>query len=484
MQTNSKNESEINIIELINILLNKFWIILLAAVLGTIGVGVFSKLIMKPVYTSSTKLYIIHRQNKETTTYSDLQTGTQLTMDYKILVLSRPVTEQVIRNLKLNLTHEELVSGITVDAPADTRILEIRVENTDPILAKKIADSIADISADRMVLIMGIEKVNIVEPGNIPTIPSKPNVKLNMLAGCIISGLLVYLILVIRYLFDDSIKSSDDIEQHLAITTLGTIPFVGDKKSSKSNPIFKRIFRKKSKSKKQEDPNINIEDDSRSFEKDPFEFISLEAYKVLRTNILFCGKEVKTICITSSIPNEGKTVVSFRLASTIAASGKKVLFIDADLRKSVIIGRLKINREVIGLSQYLSGMNDLEDIIHETKVKNLDIIFTGPLPPNPSEMLGSDAFKELIRTQREEYDYIIIDTPPLGVVIDSANVAKICDGTIIVIESYNVSYKIIQRILRQLEQGDCRILGAILNKAEINHSDYKKYYGSNYYGTE
>ena len=214
-----------------------------------------------------------------------------------------------------------------------------------------------------------------------------------------------------------------------------------------------------------------------------FNFSSNEAYNTLRTNILFCGKSVKTICITSCTPNEGKTVVSFHLATSMAESGKKVLFIDADLRKSVLIGRLKLDKATKGLSEYLSGMNQLEEIIYHTNIENLDVIFTGPIPPNPSDLLGSETFKKLVDSQRDLYDYVIIDTPPLGLVIDSANVSEFCDGAILVIQAKAISYKFAQKVVKQLEKGNCRILGAVLNKVGMKQNrHYGTYYGS-YYGS-
>ncbi len=215
---------------------------------------------------------------------------------------------------------------------------------------------------------------------------------------------------------------------------------------------------------------------------DNYSFRSNEAYNTLRTNIQFCGKDIKAICITSCTPNEGKTVVSFSLAASMAEGGKKVLFIDADLRKSILIGRLKVDKAVSGLTHYLSGINELEEIIYQTNVENLDIIFTGPVPPNPSDLLGSEEFRKLIASGREVYDYIIIDTPPLGAVIDSANVAKFCDGVILVIQTNTISYKFAQRVIKQLEKGNCRILGAILNKVEFKHKGYYGKYHGNYYG--
>lgn len=209
------------------------------------------------------------------------------------------------------------------------------------------------------------------------------------------------------------------------------------------------------------------------------DFRSNEAYKQIRTNIQFCGSEIKVICITSSIPNEGKSSVSFNLAVSFAENKKKVVFIDADLRKSVIIGRYKPDQAVTGLSNYLSGGSTLEEILCETNILNLDMIFTGPIPPNPSELLGSSFFHTLLENLRDKYDYIIIDTPPLGSVIDSVVVAGLCDGAVLVIEANAISYKFLQKVKKQLEQGNCRILGAILNKVNIEKEGYR-YYGKKY----
>lgn len=472
---NNNIDIEINIGELFILLLHKIWIVALSGIVCAVVAGLISKFVMTPVYTSGTKLYIINRQNKDTITNSDLQTGSQLTQDYKVLVLSRTVTEQVIRKLNLNMTHNELISNIHVKVPDNTRILEISVQNEDPILAKQLADTIAEVSSERMVSILEMEKVNIVEEGNIPTIPTSPHILKNTIISGLVGGFISTFIILFIHIIDDTIKNGEQIEKYLDLTVLGTIP-LENKYSNKIRTNKKGIRKKRKKD--------NTMKEHRSMEESTLEFTSNEAYKTLRTNIQFCGKDIKTICITSSLPNEGKTVVSFRLATALAESGKKVLFIDADLRKSVIINRLKIDNAVNGLSQYILGMYDLEEIIYGTNVENMDIIFTGILPPNPSEMLVSEEFKDLVRSQRKEYDYVIIDTPPLGVVIDSANVAEICDGTILVIESNKISYRFAQRVVKQLITGKSRVLGAVLNKANIYGTGYnKKYYGK-YYGDE
>lgn len=209
------------------------------------------------------------------------------------------------------------------------------------------------------------------------------------------------------------------------------------------------------------------------------DFASNEAYKTLRTNIQFCGSDVRMICFTSCLPNEGKSNVSFNLAVSFAESGKKVIFVDADLRRSIIVGRYKPDQAVQGLAHFLSGQNTFEEIIYETNIDYLDMIFTGPVPPNPAELLGSDLFIKLIRMLREEYDYVIIDTPPLANVIDSAIVAKQCDGVVLVIEANAISYKLAQKVKKQLEKGNCRILGAVLNKVQPKNI-VNRYYGKKY----
>lgn len=215
------------------------------------------------------------------------------------------------------------------------------------------------------------------------------------------------------------------------------------------------------------------------------DFHSNEAYKTLRTNISFCGDEVKVIAFTSATPNEGKSVVSFRLAQAFGQDEKKILYIDADIRKSVLEARYGLNIETKGLSHYLAGKVKMDDIIYETSIDNMDMIFTGPVVPNPSELLGNSKFEKLISEARERYDYVLIDCPPIGSVIDAAVVAKQCDGAVIVIETDNVSYKMLQKVKSQMEQSGCRMLGAVLNKVEISGKGYGKYYGkyySKYYG--
>lgn len=202
-----------------------------------------------------------------------------------------------------------------------------------------------------------------------------------------------------------------------------------------------------------------------------------ESYKSLRTNLQFCGEDKKVIAITSCTPNEGKSSVTLNLAISLADAGKKVLLVDADLRKSVLLGRIRVTESVKGLTHFLSRQAQLIDVICNTSVPNLSIIFAGPVPPNPAELLGSKYFKELLKSARKVYDYILVDTPPLGSVIDSAIIAEECDGSMMVIESGVISYRFAQEVKEQLAKSNCPILGVVLNKVDMAKQGYGKYYG-------
>lgn len=208
-----------------------------------------------------------------------------------------------------------------------------------------------------------------------------------------------------------------------------------------------------------------------------------EALKTLRTNVQFCGSNVRVVMFTSTVPNEGKSKLAFSFAASMAQIGKKVLFIDADIRKSVLVTRYRPNREVDGLSQYLCGQKEIEDIIYETNHENMHMIFSGPYAPNPAELLEEAIFDDLLKQAKEEYEYIVIDTPPMANLIDGAIIAGRCDGAVMVVQSGGVSYKMVQKAKIQLEKSGCRILGVALNKvAGETYGYYGKYKGYEIHG--
>lgn len=210
------------------------------------------------------------------------------------------------------------------------------------------------------------------------------------------------------------------------------------------------------------------------------DFFTQEAFKVFRTNIQFCGPDIKVISITSCNENEGKTTIALHLAKSFAELGKKVLLIDADMRKSVMAGRNTTAKNTKGLSEVLTGMNTLEECLYDTQYAKLNILFAGQYPPNPVELISGKYFDKLVAQAREVYDYVIIDTPPLGRVIDAAVVATMADGTVLLMGGNRVRSKQAKEVVAQLKMSNCKILGVVRNNVRRKGKGY--YYGGYGYG--
>lgn len=227
-QNISDDEIEIDLIELFMVLKSKLHIILLSGILAALLAFVGTKLLMIPMYTSVTKMYVLSRQDSSSgVTYSDLQTGSQLTKDYAELVKSRPVLEQVIAVLNLDIEPEDLAENITVETPTDTRILSISVESDNPKEAKEIADTLRETVSSEIKEIMHAESVDTIEDGNLPKEPSSPSLKKNMVLGGALGVFLALAILIFIFLRDDTIKNPDDVEQYLGLNVLTSIPIKG-----------------------------------------------------------------------------------------------------------------------------------------------------------------------------------------------------------------------------------------------------------------
>ncbi len=220
-------------------------------------------------------------------------------------------------------------------------------------------------------------------------------------------------------------------------------------------------------------------------EKSDSNYYIREAFNTLRTNVLFSGRDVQVIVVTSCFAHEGKTSISMDLCRSLAEAGKKVLLVDADLRKSVMASRYTSENGVVGLSQILSGQVESKDAVYHTNTENMDIIFSGPYPPNPAELVGSPAFRELMTEMRKGYQYVIIDAPPLGLVVDASIMSTCCDGGIMVVDMGRVKYRTAQKVKQQLEKSGCKILGVVLNQISRRTSikaSRDSAYSSNAYG--
>lgn len=208
-----------------------------------------------------------------------------------------------------------------------------------------------------------------------------------------------------------------------------------------------------------------------------------EALNRLRVNVKFSGKEIKTILISSSVPNEGKTHVALYLWKMLAEAGFKAVLVDCDLRKSVLKSNLRFecDTEYLGLDYYLSGLAEYIDVVHQTNIENGDIVPCTNLLQNPSSLLEDARFKELFQMLEEQYDYVIVDSPPLVSVSDAIMIAQYCDGAILVVRSGETPRSMIRQSMNQLAQTGCRLLGTVLNGVATGNRAYGRYYYGYYY---
>jgi len=208
-----------------------------------------------------------------------------------------------------------------------------------------------------------------------------------------------------------------------------------------------------------------------------------EAFRIMRTNVSFANfdKKIKKILVTSSNPGEGKTAIATNLAATIASEGKRVLIIDADMRNPKVAKKLGYTNSH-GLSNIIAGHDILENIVWSGYGDNLDVLTSGPNPPNPSEMLGSSQMGKMLEEAEKTYDTIIIDSPPLIAVTDPAVLSTYADGVLIVVESGETDIDQAIHSKKLLENVNANILGVVLNKAPAKVRGYYAYYYSQYYG--
>ena len=236
---------------------------------------------------------------------------------------------------------------------------------------------------------------------------------------------------------------------------------------------MKGFFSTKRKQKAKSDKTINEKELILNGETS---FHIQEAYKASRTNTMFSipGKGCKKVVVTSSFPGEGKSTTCINLAITFAQTGSKVLVIDADLRKPTVHRKLEVNNQY-GLAHLLGNFCKAEDTITPSKYENLDVILAGHLPPNPAELLASEAMKNILDTLSERYDYIFLDTPPLNIVTDATVLSSIVSGTIVVVRQGETHHKDVQDALSKLEFANAKILGLILHGVQGNNKKYGKY---------
>ncbi len=447
----NKNEN-IEFKRMLDILNNKKRIIALILILFIALGYLYSYYYVVPEYKSTSTLLLIPNDD-ETVTSSDLTLNSGLISTYGNIAKNSKVLKQVINNLNLNIQEGQLLSKIEINIIKDTHIMEISVSDTDPQMATNITKELSNVFLNEIKQIYNLNNIGIVDEAQLPDTPYNINYIKDMFVFVCMGIVVSFAYIVIIYLFDNTIKKEEDIEEYIKIKSLGSVPINNDKSEI--------INRENTKT-----------------------YIT-ESINTIRTNILYMNstKNAKTILITSCMPREGKSWISTNIAASFAETNKKVLLVDADMRKGRINKIFKVDNRA-GLSNYLFNMNsDVEkdiylakEYIKETKIPNLHILTNGTIPPNPSELLASSNMKELLAILKSIYDIIIIDAPPCKLVSDSIVLSTIVDSSVIVTNSGNTKISDLKEIKKSINIVGGKIIGAIVNKAKIKGKKYSKKY--------
>lgn len=238
---------EIDLQELFGLLLHWFWLIAVCGIATGVLGFLISNFMITPLYESTTKVYILNKQDENTITYSDVQLGTQLTKDYAQLIKSRTVLEEVIETCALDESYGAFAERVAVESLTDTRIIAITVTDEDPVMAQVLANEICKVASSHIKNVMDIQAVNVADEANLPTVPAGPDVKKWTAIGLLLGAFLCAAVIVVRFLLDDTIKTSEDVERYLELSTLAMIPVIEENEEGKGRKKRRKIHRKRRK---------------------------------------------------------------------------------------------------------------------------------------------------------------------------------------------------------------------------------------------
>lgn len=444
-----------------------YFILIVAA---TIFAGsIYTFYLQKPEYKSrATVILSSDRSNSTSITQNEVLTNKNLVDTYTAVVKSHRVLNKVSKRLNLDLDYAKLSKKIEVTAPKGTEIIEINAVDADPELAQSIANATSEVFVKEISDLYSVKNVNVLDPALQPTTPYNVNVIRQELLAFVAGIILASAIIFLKFYFDRSVKTTEQIEQYIKLPLVGKI---------RKYEIVKPKLDPKTTSKRD---LAKVKTTELIIKSNPKSRIS-EDFRTLRANLHFSldGKKAKTVLITSTSPSEGKSFISANLATTFAQAGKKVLLIDADMRYGRQHEIFNVANEK-GLSNLLADHASAKhlDYTQSTKTPNLSIITRGIVPPNPSELLDSNDVDTLLAKVRSKYDYILLDGTPVDELSDSLIVAKKAERVILVCGSGDISIEDLTETKKSLENIGTRIAGIILNKVpeKRRKNKYNKYY--------
>ncbi len=427
--------------------------------LACVGAGVLATLLATPTYTAQTTLFF---SVGSADSVDDLQQGANFTRDqmtsYASVVETPVVLQPVVDELGLSGDAGDLAGKLDVAAPNGTVLLEVEVTDTDARRATEIADAVADqvITVVEDLAPAGVDsarpsvEVTVVAPAEVPRSPSSPDVLLNTVAGIVLGLGFGVLAALGREALDTRVRAAEQVTAltgRPVVATLGVDDTRGRRVVVESDPHSPQA----------------------------------EEYRQLRTNLQFLavggraadggGAGRQVIAVTSSLAGEGKSTVAVNLAVALAETSSRVLLVDADLRRPSVASRLGLEGAA-GLTTVLLGEADVADVVQGWGRTGLDVLPSGILPPNPTELLASPAMHRLLDDVRGRYDHVVVDCPPLLPVADGTVLATLVDGTLLLANATRVRRHQLAESVRSLGRVSAPVLGVVLNQVHRSRSTY------------
>jgi len=430
------------------------WILIVAAALLGLMIGGVASILTKPTYTADTQLFVAIQSSGS---IQELQQGNTFSqarvLSYVKTVDSPAVLQPVIDSLGLDVSAEELATHVTANSENNTVLINITVSDHSPVQAAAIAKGVA---ASLISAVDTLEKpknggsspvsLSIIKPASAPVSPSSPNTRLNLALGLLIGFGAGIGAAIFRSAVDTRLRGEPDVRMVTDAPLLGGIAFDQD---AEKKPLLTQAAPQSPRA---------------------------ESFRQLRTNLQFANvsSRAKSVLITSSVPGEGKSTTATNLAIALAQAGQSVCLVDADLRRPAVNEYLGLDRNA-GLTTALIGAEDVNDLLQPWGSDNLYVLTAGQIPPNPSELLGSEDMKELLSRLEEAFDSVIIDAPPLLPVTDAAVLSQHVGGVVLVVGVQKLRKQDLERSLSALDLVGARILGVALNRLPAKGPDAYSY---------
>lgn len=449
-----ENNEEIDIKRIIEIIFSKKLIITLIILLNVTLGYVYSYYYKKPEYKSSVTILLVADENKtdKSLTQTDVNLNNGLISTYSSIAKSSSILQKTIQNLNLDIPVSKLEQNVEAKQIDNTQFLEISVKNESPERAKNIANELAEVFTEQIKEIYNLQNISIVDKAETEENPCNINHMKDMIIFGFAGIVLSIIIVMIIYMFDDTVKDQKDIEKNIKLRTIGTLP----------------VDREKTELIVENNPKSPI----------------VESIKTIRTNILYSTRK-NSILVTSCKEKEGKSWVINNLAVTFAQTGKRVILVDANLRQENNKNEIFNIEKCEGLSDFIreiseDQMENLEKArkyIKETSIPNLHIMQNGTIPPNPAELISSKNMKRLVNLLKNMYDIVLIDGTSSILVADSIALSSMVDSTILVAENRKTKINDLKKVKKLIEDVNGNILGVILNRVDVQSG---KYYGKKY----